>query len=98
MKKKILPVIILIAAAIIFLDPNQKQSDNIINNESVSIFPEASPTPFILPNGTITEKEFDASKFLIFWMIIPQNADVSLIPNFKEKLTGEKMIADNGCD
>ena len=57
-----------------------------------------TPTPLRLPYGTITDTEFDEKKYLIFWIKVPDEATISLIANFSERIVGEKLAEANNCD
>lgn len=71
------------------------KKDNILSSQ-VKITP--TPTPLRLPNGIITEKGFENNQFIIFTVKIPDQAETTLIPNFSERLTGEKIVTENNCD
>lgn len=98
MKKYIFPAIFILVLIIISIAIKSFKSITENNYPLISITPDASPTPLILPRGTITEMGFENEKYLILWVKIPKSADISLKPNFVQKFSGEKLIKDFNCD
>ena len=91
----ILIIILLLIGALTVKIIRQFQESNILSS-GVKI--EATPTPLRVPNGTITETKYEGINYLVLGIKIPLEAKISLIANFKEKLTGEKLVEDNNCD
>lgn len=98
MKKYIFPVLIIFLIFIFFSIIRKSQPINENSNQITIVKPSITPTPLILPHGTITEMEFENEKYLILWVKIPRSADISLKPNFVQKFSGEKLIMDYNCD
>lgn len=70
-------------------EPNLQKSSSII-----------SPTlpTIILTNGKIIEFMYQNQHLIIYAVEVPQSANISLIPNFSEKETGQTLIEKNGCE
>lgn len=98
MKKYIFPILTIFLILILFSIIRKSQPINEKNGQIAMIKPTSTPTPLILPRGTITEMEFENEKYLILWVKIPKSADISLKPNFVQKFSGEKLIKDFNCD
>ena len=99
MQKYILPLIVLLIVLLIGTTINKsllKYKENYILSTETEI--RATPTPLRLPYGTITEFAYDQKDFLIFWIKVPDDASISLIENFTERIIGEKLTEDNNCD
>ncbi|OGG03931.1 hypothetical protein A2W14_05695 [Candidatus Gottesmanbacteria bacterium RBG_16_37_8] len=91
----ILIIILLLIGSVAVKTIRQFKESNIL---STGIKVEATPTPLRLPNGTITETEYGRVKYLVFGVKIPNLSKISLIANFSEKFTGEKLVKENNCD
>lgn len=98
MKKYIFPVLIIFLIFIFFSIIRKSQPINEKSGQITIMKPSITPTPLILPHGTITEMRFENEKYLILWVKIPKRADISLKPNFVQKFSGEKLIEEHNCD
>ena len=78
-----------------------RNSVNKINEDNILSFKteiKVTPTPLRLPYGTINQIDYGKDKYFVFWVKLPLTAKIFLIPNFKERIIGEKLAEDNKCD
>src|SRR3989338_7377843 len=99
MRKSILfPVIILtFILAVIFLYRywQQQNNGNILSSGTI---PLPTPTPIIVPNGSVSEIGYKNKKYLILSVPVERSSEIQLIANFSEKLNGERIVNEYNCD
>lgn len=99
MQKYTIPLILILILVLTAREINktvhQFNLNNILSSEDAI---KPTPTPLRLPNGYITETVYSGIKYLILWIKVPLKSKISLIPNFKERIFGDKLTDVNDCD
>src|SRR3989344_2763077 len=97
MQKYIVPIIFVVVFVSLYVFKTIRQfNENNILSSGTQI--KATPTPLRLPHGIIMDTQYSKNKYLVFSIKIPNGSKISLIPNFSEKLIGEKLVEENNCD